>query len=532
MSERRRPKHGTITLTPQDTLASVLARVRAASDGRVLLVVPPPLSFSLAELHILRREAAGKGLELALLTSDVRLRKLAAQAGISTFRDRRWAERVRWRRLRPAAPLRQPPLGPATAMVPHGAGLFGKSSPSGFRPAPFVRAFVRRPSPWLSTLGLMVALVALFAGLLAALAIVIPEATITLVPAAEPIQATVRLRAVQDATLDPEAGIVPARALSAQVSGEARMPTTGRRLEPAARATGQVVLVNRTAAPLTVPAGTVVATATGNNVRFATTIEAPLVPNGRATVPIEALLPGPSGNVRAGTITKVEGPLALSLLVANEAPTSGGTLAPVGVVTEEDQERLQALLFDSLKQQAFEQLTQRLEPGAFIPPESVNYLALSPTFTPFVGEAAPELFLRMTVQAVGLVVDVPAGHRLALSRLQDIMPPGSRLISDTLRYIPGSVAVEDERTVAFSLTAEGILLRGVDVAAVRNLVLGMAPEEAAALLVERFPLATWPEIHLGPDWLPYIVPTHISSLPWRIRVVVDWDMAAALVTRG
>ena len=37
-----------------------------------------------------------------------------------------------------------------------------------------------------------------------------------------------------------------------------------------------------------------------------------------------------------------------------------------------------------------------------------------------------------------------------------------------------------------------------------------------------------PEITLGPDWLPYIIPINLPVLPWRIRVDVDWDGAAKL----
>jgi hypothetical protein len=54
----------------------------------------------------------------------------------------------------------------------------------------------------------------------------------------------------------------------------------------------------------------------------------------------------------------------------------------------------------------------------------------------------------------------------------------------------------------------------------------MKPEKAAEILEERFPLARLPLVHLGPDWLPYIVPTEIPVLPWRIRIAIDWDDAA------
>lgn len=517
-----------IDLASQDTVAGTLSRLRTVRADRVLLVVHPGVILNAVDLRVIRREAAAMGIRVALLTSNVRLRRLAAREGLSSFRFRGWAERVRWHRMHTDPLLRRPPIGTAQPVTPYGPGLFDRRSPSGFRPFAFRRSFVRQRSSWWGTLGLALFLMTMFLGLLLALNAVIPAATITVTPSSEPIQVTVKLRAVQDSPQDVEAGIVPARALSAQVSGEARMPTTGRSLEPDKKATGRVVLINRTGVPVTVPAGAIVSTATGNDVQFATQSEALLAPNSRATVPIQAVLPGPSGNVRAGTITRVEGPVALSVLAANDAPTSGGTLAKVGVVTEDDQKLLEAQLFDRLKQQALERLIERVEAGSFIPPESVEYLAMSPTFAPFVGEVSPELSLSMTAQAVGLAVDSGAGSETALARLQSAMPPGTRLISDTIRFIPGSVTVEDERTISFDITAEGRLLRPVDTRAIRTTALGMDPNEAASLLEQRYQLASRPDITLGPDWVPYIIPIRLPVLPWRIRVDVDWDGAAKL----
>lgn len=518
----------TIHWTAQDTLAGVLAKLREVSGERVLVVTEPGVNLSAVELRILRREAAATGRGIALLTSNAGLRKLAAEEGISSFRTQGWALRAPWRSAHQDSPVGRPPIGSPQPATPYGAGLFEKRSPSGFRPFSFRRSFVRPRSSWWGTLGLTLFLALVLVGILAAFNAVIPSATITVTPSSEPVQVTVNLRAVQDTLTDVDAGVVPARAVSAQVSGEARMPTTGRSLEPDKKASGRVVLINRLASSVLVPSGTVVSTATGNNVQFATQAEAPLAPNGRATVPVQAVLPGPSGNVRAGTITRVEGPLALSVLVANDAPTSGGTLAKVGVVTEDDQKALQAQLFERLKQQAFAKLMERVESGSFIPPESVEYLGMSPTFTPFVGEASPELSLSMSAQAVGLAVDTGAGSEAALSRLQTAMPPGTRLISDTVRFIPGSVTLQDPRTVSFDITAAGTLLRPVDTPAIRTAVLGMDTEEAGDLLEERYQLATRPEIALGPDWLPYVVPVRLPVLPWRIRVNVDWDGAAKL----
>jgi len=521
----------TVTLTQLDTLPGILSRLRNARGERVLFVVPAKSSLDALDLRILRREAAAQRKSVALLTSSGRLRTLAAAEGISTFRIRWWAERVPWRSSAQPAPSRQPPTGAAVPEAPFGAGLMGRRSPSGFQPAAFLRAFVRRQSPWWATLGLSLYLLALSASLLYALALVIPSATITLIPAAEPLQVTVPLVAIQDAVADANAGIVPGRALSAQVSGDARAPTTGRRFEPAAKATGRVVMANRTNREVTIPLGAVVATATGNNVRFATTADIILAPGGRATVPAEAVLPGLSGNVRAGTITQVEGALALSIVVANDEAFSGGTMAQVGVVTEQDKTQLQAKLFDELKLKAFERLNERLEPGSFVPADSVTFMALSPTFTPFVGEVSPELYLSMSVQGVGLMVDGAAADRIALTWLRQAMPPGTRLISDTIRFIPGAIHVKDARTISFTMLAEGVLLRGVGGGSVRSAMAGMKPEQALSALQERFGLTQPPRIHLGPDWLPYIEPTNIPILPWRIRVEVDWDGGATMAAR-
>ncbi len=515
-------------LTTQDTLPGMLAKLQAPPGTRVLFVAPPGLSLTAPGMQALRRQALQHQVHLAWVTSDPALRALADAEGISTYRSQARAERARWRRLRPEPRRRMRPATPAEITAPPAPGLFARRSPTGFRPVAFLRAFVRRPSPWWANLGLLLFLVALWGGLLYALSVVIPAATVTLVPSSEPIRLTIPIQAIQGARTDAAAGIVAAQVLSVQVSGDARTQTTGRRMEPATKARGTVGLINRTAQDLLVPAGTVVSTATGANVQFATLQEVILAPGGRASVTAEAILPGPGGNVRAGTITRVEGPLALSLLVANAENFSGGTTAPVAVVTEEDKERLQTQLFEELKLQAQERLRERAGPDALVPAETINYLALSPSFTPFVGEVSPELYLRMSVQAVGLSVDRAAAEQVALARLRDAMPAGTRLIADSVRFSLGPAVVDAQGRVNFTVTAQGTLLRGVDVGSVRRAIVGLSPEEAASVLMSRFPIAAPPEISLGPDWLPYIVPVNLPSLPWRIRVDVNWDAAARL----
>jgi hypothetical protein len=521
-----------IELLAQDTLGSLLASLRGVGPGRVLFAVPPGLRLSVVELRALAHEGARSGQRIALLTRDASLRRDAARAGLSSFGSRSWAARAPWAAVPAQVSRRSAPPTPASTLPPPLASGFDPRSPSGFEAKAFDRSFKRRRSTWWSVLGLSAILVALVAVSLVLLSLVVPEAIVTLVPGSEPISTTVQLTAVRDARVDEAAGIVPAQVLSAQVSGEARTSTTGRRPEPAGKARGSVILINRTARPVLVPAGTAVSTATGQTVQFVTLRDAPLEPNGRTPVEAEALLPGPDGNARAGTITRVEGPLGLSVMVANPGGFSGGSTAPMPYVTEEDQQRLQAQLFEELKKGAVVRLNERLEPGMFIPPESVTYLAMSPTFAPFVGEVADELFLSMSVQAIGSMVDARSGNGSARNRLLQMMPPGSRLISDTLRFQPSNVRVNDAGTMVFEVNADGTLLRGPDSDAVRELIKGMTPAEAVAALQARYRLSEAPQVRLGPDWLPGIVPTHLPVIPWRIRVLVDWDAGADAATKA
>jgi hypothetical protein len=138
----------------------------------------------------------------------------------------------------------------------------------------------------------------------------------------------------------------------------------------------------------------------------------------------------------------------------------------------------------------------------------------------------------MAVRAVGLGVDRDSARDIGLNRLQSAMPPGTRLISDTVSYSPSNVILENPRTIAYDVIAEGTMLQSIDDNAVRDAVLGLTPEEAEAELMRRFPLAEPPRVHLGPDWLPYVVPVTLPTLPWRIRVVVNWDEAAQLALAG
>ncbi|GAW28516.1 baseplate J/gp47 family protein, partial [Carboxydocella sp. ULO1] len=93
----------------------------------------------------------------------------------------------------------------------------------------------------------------------------------------------------------------------------------------AVKATGQVTF---TGTPGTlIPAGTQVSTASSETtpaIFFVTKSDATIGTGGTVTVDIEAVEPGASGNVAAGTITILAQPVAGITSVNNVATTSGG----------------------------------------------------------------------------------------------------------------------------------------------------------------------------------------------------------------
>ena len=70
-----------------DEITDAVARLRAAKDDRVVLVVPPGSRIGTGRINfrLLAREAETRGLTLALVSSDAQVRALAASAGLDVY---------------------------------------------------------------------------------------------------------------------------------------------------------------------------------------------------------------------------------------------------------------------------------------------------------------------------------------------------------------------------------------------------------------------------------------------------------------
>ncbi|MGD8627434.1 MAG: baseplate J/gp47 family protein, partial [Anaerolineae bacterium] len=402
-----------IYLEVNDDLPAIRDLLEGAQARRVLLVVPGGSTVfrEPINLRILRRYAANLALDVALVTRDSRSRQLAKEEGIPVLSSIRRGRRSRWRL---GAPNRSAAQRAAAARVD---GLREGRGDVGYGDTAIV---------WAGRILGILLFIFLLVLVFSLAVLLVPEADVTLVPYREVVEVSLQLRA------DPEAEkaslsslTVPARVLEAEVEDTGQIATEGKRDAPDAPAIGTITFINQTADPLTINPGAIVRTATGTTVRFRTTTTAtvPAGVGGTTNAEIEAIQPGPVGNVDQATITEVEtSELRGKVRVINEQPTTGGGVRQVGVVTRADMDRLKGQLLQQLQQQGYLELQRQLGEQEFLPPESMTVEIMAEVYDQFLDTEADVLGLQMRILVSGTAVDRANANLLAYEALQERIP--------------------------------------------------------------------------------------------------------------
>jgi hypothetical protein len=514
----------TISLAIAPTVAQARQIIlRAQSGARLLFILPEQAdNFAhLARLRLLRQGADARGVEIALVTADADIRYFARLARIPTHTTEEKA-RQHWRWPKPEAPLPSPhKMRPTVIAPPPDAGIAMRPPTILTRPQGTVllgEARVRPRRAWLAGLSVIIFMGLMVLALWGFTLYLLPQATVTLIPARQQLVSAVDLTAqVGLDEADYPHKMVPARVVQARVEGVGTTPTTGHDKAPVGKATGVVTFINRTSREVPVPEGVILRTTFGKSVRFRTLSEA-VVPPGigqRTEVEIEAVEPGLSGNVPALTINEIEGSLNIRLRVSNPYATRGGTVETVAIVIQADKDRLLNELSAQLQRQAYAKLAENLRQGETIPPETVNTYLLASTYDRFAGEPADVLGLQLQLLARGLAVDIASARELAERSLRETAPSDKFLLEETIRTGQPQFTLFQEDAVKFSLTASGEVLQPITAGDVRAILVGAPADQAAALLDEAFSLAQPPQITLTPSWL-----THFPRLASRITVRV------------
>lgn len=489
-----------------DDSAAIREQLKGAEGTRVLLVVPKgcPGLDSLVDLKLLGRQVIALEKEVALVTRDRRLKELAHSLGFRTFPSVGRGQKADWRRSR--------------SLTTDALGLSPRRRVTG-------TAVTAPPRPdtlgWGEKLVFAIVFVAMLALLGVILAVFVPTATVALEPVSYAVSTTISVEASPDLeSVDFITLRVPARVVEVDIVGSDEIATTAIRDEPEDKATGEVVFTNKRSQATTVVSDTIVATSAGTTIRFRTTEEVTLPPRvgGRGRAPIEAIEPGPSGNVPAYSINRVEGPLDRQVNVINVAPSEAGGMSQVTYVTHADKEQLRENLLQRLTEEGYNALMVELSGEEFLPRESLVAFVLSETYDRFPGDVAEFLTLHMRALIRGTVIDRDDVDILGLRMLQLEVREGFQLLSDETEVRIDQVSEAGyDGTATFQVSAEGVTWVEIDEVDLREAIRGKPVEGAEEYLARHLALAEEPSVKISPEWwgrvpwLPFRITVHVSS---------------------
>ncbi len=526
-----------IEIDPTVRVEAVRRQLAQRRNRQILLVIPDEWGEldNTARMRLLQRQAQIQRCELALVTSNAQTRKAARELGIPVFARVEDAEGRVWQMdpalplvepRDPAAGLPEPPPWRREDVVAH------RSTPTLHHAR---QQRIRSEERYRQPLPMWLRLAAYsFVGLLIILFVggftiyVLPAATITVVPGQAPVNTTLQLTANPDIdTPDLGINLLPGRLIETSLEVTGTIRTTGSTQRATDLARGSVVFVNSGGAAVSIPVGTVVSTGTGTPVLFRTTSAGEL-PGGigqRVTVPIEAVEPGVTGNVRANSISVVEGAMRFRVTVLNPDGTFGGGAQMAPTVTQADRDNLLAQLQARTNELALGTLQQELQPGEWLPPETLQTFVIAQAFSAFNDEEAPELSLILRTLIQGVAVNEEITRQAMLAALEDTIPAQGMLVADSfqLQRLPGATPLG--RSVQFTVAVSGDYIVPVAINEVRSAVAGLPPNEATAVLQARWNIARPPEIYLDPAWLG-ILPRFGSRIQVRVEYEADLPLPA------
>ena len=317
-----------IDLGADATILDAARRLSAAEAPDVVLVVPSgaPLTRNAVFLEALRRRAGDR--RIVLVSSEARARSLASSVHMQAFSSVSALDRHELDATEHLSDARRAVM---STMVR--------------------RAAPRRATSPVRALAVFLSLV-MAAGIL--LAVVAPSATIVIAATPTPLGPF-----EYDLRAGPNGGDIRATTLfDDQLTAKTTGTATGSRPDEA-KATGVEKFSNLTTNDIRIPTGTLVQTADSPPVRFLTTEEKilprssilPIPTVGTVLINIQAIDPGPKGNVAADRITRGA---SGEFLVTNPAPTSGGKSDQIPVVTAADYDRAVTQSDDDVRKAALQ----------------------------------------------------------------------------------------------------------------------------------------------------------------------------------
>lgn len=447
------------TLRKTDDIHAIRGRIDQSTVDHVVLRIPAgnrTLNSALG-MRLLRLHAQSRGVVVILETRSRSIRACARDHGLTAVASVRTRElydgRLRSRRT--------------------GIGV------------------LRLPLPVLALIGRMTAAAVLTLGLLTALVLLVPQTTVRIAPELTPTTITVPVEAripQTDEVLPP--GVLPARRFSTLIAHLDSGRSSGIIETADTPARGLVQFRNRTGSLVNLPAGVLVTAPAlssdgSRNFRTRTAITLPAERGATQTVEVEAIVPGPAGNLPAGSLSQVEPGLAGRVGVQNPARLHGGSNRSARTPTVADQDALRATAIARLRERGLEQL-RALSVGAFVfHPDSVTVSIQEETFTPPLGGVGATL--ELTMRASVAVRSTSAAQ-----------------------YQPAT------GTIRFDMLVHGLVAPVITESQVKAAVQWKSSNDAEHALAQQLPLRAPAQVHITPGLMP-----RTALFGFRVKVEID-----------
>ncbi len=550
-----------IYLEPDEEITSVVDRLRELDDDDVAIIAPKRAALlqSIVNLKLLRYQAEQQGKRISIVTSDKTGRNLASAVGLTVHQKLpEGGQAVKESAVKETGePVRigfkkQPPEQPQKPSDEAGAGADinykkGKSPELVRRevaevpepetadvaeaaPEPVTIPVTRNGAedsattpgrslprlPRFSWPGLrlprlgglakgtkrwrMVAVVAALAVLLTggtAAAVMLPAATVTIIPKTEPFQVEIPVTFSATAPeVEGKDNVVPAKTIEVRQEGSIDARATGRSVggEPAR---GQITVVNELNRNQPLVVRTRFQAPDGRIFRAQSGIVVPA--GGSTTVQVLADEGGADGNLPADTRLSIPGLQSTTAVYGTiDRPLGGGTDADSTTISQEDIDRARTRLGRQLASEGLEAAKRELTAGFTVDPEIAAVDIVSSESDPDAGSSAPRFTVSGQARITYFSYEPDTLRELIEADLAAKVPGGSDLVdqrSETFRVRETSAA-----QLGTVLRVDTFTASGISESQIAEDIAGKSREEAERIIEESGKVSDV-TIDLSPFWV-------------------------------
>jgi len=461
-----------------------------SGSGRILLVWPKHGNIHIRDfdLQVLQHKASETGSQLGIVCTNPTIIEKAKELGIPSFSSVPNAETGHW--------VRRSFQAKSQSERPHRALSDVRNN--------------KKTKPTSARMQKVMHIAAVTLGalsIISLLAFLLPSATIKISPETALKSIPINVWASPKFTATNLNGNLPAYEKTVQISDSASAQSTGSTGLTTSFASGTVIFENLSDTDLTVPAGTIVSTDAVDGIRFATDTEivVPVNSTDPVTVTIKALEAGVKGNVTQNSITEVEGTLGGLLTVTNPEPTVGGQDTVALSPSEEDYQKLQKMLLETLHDKVQTQFA--LENDQQLIKQSIKMeKIISETRSVEVGQPADQFSLTLTVEFSGLTYSQLELEKLAGEIITASLSSGEEMYGSDLNFsLQDDLKGVAQGGYTWSVIASASVGPKINQTKMARLVSGKTYQEAKSLLENALPLKVEPifEPKFSPIWLPF-----------------------------